>query len=182
MNFVAYVHHHYPNDAYITRDQSRSAGSASQLYSFMKGLSRQSHSLVRSPAGIQMLTVNWTWRNRRRVTCLRYIYSTGIIDPMGAAPLIIVAVPGRNCDVNSGISASTNPSKVQALGGRFSQKLTVDNQNGIIKAHGANAVSILQCNNRGGTLESSGTELSSDKIASLFVDGSQPSQSRQYCM
>ena len=85
--------------------------------------------------------------------------STGIIDATGADALTIVAVPGGTVDVNSGILESTNPNDLVSVGGLIlSQDLTIDNQNGIIEAHGANTqVDLDNATIVGGTLETSGS-------------------------
>ena len=79
------------------------------------------------------------------VTSLTLInQSTGVIDATGADALTINAIPGGTVDVNSGILESTNPNNLASVGGLIlGQNLTVDNQNGVIEAHGTNTHVIL---------------------------------------
>ena len=102
--------------------------------------------------------------------------STGVIDATGADALTIVAIPSGTVDVNSGILESTNPSKLTTVGGLIlGQDLTVDNQNGVIEAHGTNAHVILdRATIVGGTLETSGTNAVIETVnGPSYLDGTQ---------
>ena len=101
--------------------------------------------------------------------------AAGVIDATGVDPLTVSAT-----DVveNAGILESTNPNKLASVGGLIlSQNVTIDNQNGIIEAHGANTHVDLHNGTTivGGTLETSGTNavIQTSNASESYLDGSQ---------
>ena len=98
--------------------------------------------------------------------------AAGVIDATGVDPLTVSAF-----DVveNAGILESTNPNKLASVGGlALSQNVTIDNQGGIIEAHGPNTHVDLHNGTTivGGTLETSGTNAVIQTNGESFLDGS----------